>query len=160
MQPFFAAMLGVVFAGAALVFRQIIGRPLAQFLSAIHAEHVVELQVAKATNQAAAHYEDDLSEVMRAYNSLMDTNAQQTQALDQAIEKLRDNEKHLVNAARRDPLTGLGNRLALEEALERAVARAALGARWPCVALGPEPIQTHQRYARTCHRRRSAQDSS
>ena len=37
---------------------------------------------------------------------------------------MRNNEKHLVNAARRDQLTGLGNRLALEEALDRAIDRA------------------------------------
>lgn len=76
----FLAILGVVFAGAALVFRKIIGRPLAQFLSAIHTEKLVELPFGRAAHQAPAHYEDELSEVMRAYNSLMDTNAQQTLA--------------------------------------------------------------------------------
>lgn len=51
-------------------------------------------------------------------------NDRQLRQLADAVEKLRDNEKTLMQLARRDPLTGLGNRLTLEEELERAVLRA------------------------------------
>lgn len=51
-------------------------------------------------------------------------NDRQLQRLADAVNKLRDNEKTLMWLARRDPLTGLGNRLTLEEELERAILRA------------------------------------
>ncbi len=119
----FVLVLGLLFVGAALIFRQIIGRPLAQLLDAIHAHRRVDVPTCPLTLASNAPFEDELSEVVHAYNGLVDTNARQTQELAQAIQKLRQNEKHLVHAARQDPLTGLGNRLALEEALSSAIAR-------------------------------------
>lgn len=46
---------------------------------------------------------------------------QHTRALDRAITQLRDNEQALQHRARHDPLTGLGNRVVLEEALGHAL---------------------------------------
>lgn len=46
-----------------------------------------------------------------------------SQQLADAIDQLQTNEKTLLQLARRDPLTGLGNRTALEEALTQALHR-------------------------------------
>lgn len=51
-------------------------------------------------------------------------NASHRHQLATVIDKLRENEKTLMRIARRDPLTGLGNRIVLDEELERAVLRA------------------------------------
>lgn len=51
-------------------------------------------------------------------------NGSHTRQLAAARDQLLDNERALMRTARRDPLTGLGNRIALEEELLRAVARA------------------------------------
>lgn len=51
-------------------------------------------------------------------------NDSHTRELAAVINKLRDNEKALMEIARRDPLTGLGNRIVLEEELSRAILRA------------------------------------
>lgn len=51
-------------------------------------------------------------------------NGSYTRQLAAARDQLLDNERALMRTARRDPLTGLGNRIALEEELLRAVARA------------------------------------
>lgn len=51
-------------------------------------------------------------------------NANRQQQLATVIDRLRENEKTLMRIARRDPLTDLGNRIVLDEELERAVLRA------------------------------------
>lgn len=71
-----------------------------------------------------------------------------TRALDSAIEQLRNNESELRRLARHDPLTGLGNRVVLEENLAQAVQRAVDGGRHGYVLLldldGFKPINdTH-----------------
>lgn len=52
---------------------------------------------------------------------------QHTRTLDRAIVQLRDSERELQHRARHDPLTGLGNRVVLEEALAHALAHAQAG---------------------------------
>lgn len=52
---------------------------------------------------------------------------QHTRTLDRAIVQLRDSERALQHRARHDPLTGLGNRVVLEEALGHALAHAQAG---------------------------------
>lgn len=49
---------------------------------------------------------------------------QRTYELEQANLKLQESEMALAKAARQDPLTGLGNRMALDNDLEAAIARA------------------------------------
>ena len=120
----FLAMLSVVLLGAALVFRRIIGQPLARFLAAIHAQQPIGAHAQAPGGRVAPGRNDELSDVMHAYDDLMAANERQHRALAEAIDQLRSNEKQLMHTARHDPLTGLGNRLVLEEALDRAVARA------------------------------------
>ena len=95
----FGAMLAVVLVGAALVFRSIIGRPLARFRQAILAH--------RAVHEGApppGRFIDELTDVTHAYDELV---------------------HELQRLARHDPLTGLGNRVVLEEHLARAIDHAA-----------------------------------
>jgi diguanylate cyclase (GGDEF)-like protein len=119
----FGAMLAVVLIGAALVFRKIIGTPLAHFLSAIHAHQRTNPQVLAALT-AHGTRQDELTDVMQAYDQLMDDKERNMQALAAAVGQLRANETQLMHMARNDPLTGLGNRVVLEEVLGRAILRA------------------------------------
>ncbi|GAD21442.1 GGDEF domain-containing protein [Acidovorax sp. MR-S7] len=94
----FGAMLAVVLAGAALVFRSIIGRPLARFREAILAHRPVHEDA-----PAPARFADELTDVTHAYDELV---------------------RELRRLARHDPLTDLGNRVVLEEHLASAIERA------------------------------------
>lgn len=95
----FGVVLAVVLAGAVLVFRRIIGRPLAHFRQAILAHHTVHDH-----GPPPSRVTDELDDVTRAYDELVHT---------------------LQRLARHDPLTGLGNRMLLEERLGHALERAA-----------------------------------
>ena len=95
----FGVVLAVVLAGAVLVFRRIIGRPLTHFRQAILAHHTVHDH-----NPPPSRVADELDDVTRAYDELVHT---------------------LQRLARHDPLTGLGNRMLLEERLGHALERAA-----------------------------------
>ncbi len=92
----FLSMLAVVLACALWTFKRTIGQPLLQLCQAMHRH--------QALDPIPADWADEISEVTRTYNT--------------QLQKLR-------RQARRDPLTGLGNRLLLEERLGR-VKRAGL----------------------------------
>lgn len=94
----FGAMLTVVLVGAALVFRRIIGRPLDRFRQAILEHRTVHEDAAPR-----GRFVDELTDVTQAYDGLV---------------------HELQRLARHDPLTGLGNRMVLEERLADAVERA------------------------------------
>lgn len=111
----FLILLAVMTGGALLVFRRIITQPLAHFLAAIRTG-INGGSGSPALSEAIQRHNDELGEVMQAYDQLM-------QDLARVIDKLRQNEKTLLESARRDPLTGLGNRLVLEEALDQALRR-------------------------------------
>ena len=102
----FGAMLAAMLVGAALVFRSIIGRPLARFREAILAHRAVH----EGLEAPPPRFADELTDVTQAYDALL---------------------RELRRLARRDPLTDLGNRTdlsnrtVLEEHLANAIGRAA-----------------------------------
>ncbi|ENO86916.1 sensor domain-containing diguanylate cyclase [Thauera linaloolentis] len=122
----FSALFGVLLGGTLLIFRRMISEPLARFQAAIRAS-AGSGDLAPLEEEMHRH-NDELGDVMRAYDELMIK-------LASVIGQLRDNETVLQEAARRDPLTGLGNRLALEEELTRALARARRSGEPGCVLL-------------------------
>lgn len=105
-----SAMAIAIALGSMLAFRIIINRPLSAFRSAINAhipardcsELIASLPLAKRN--------DELTDVVKAYDILMD--------------KLFEQKQALLQQAREDPLTGLGNRMVLEDALYASVQRA------------------------------------
>ncbi|NYT25347.1 diguanylate cyclase [Alcaligenaceae bacterium] len=88
----FLSMLIAVLAGALWVFERTIGKPLEQLRRAMH-DH-------EALDPVPAGWTAEITEVTQTYNAQLQT---------------------LRNQARRDMLTGLGNRLKLEEELDRAI---------------------------------------
>ena len=113
----FFVMLGVMMAGAILVFRRTISQRLARFQAAIHTGVDFVGEDSPRLDDEIRKHNDELGDVMYAYDELMTE-------LASVIDKLRDNEQMLMEIARLDPLTKLGNRLVLEEELASAVARA------------------------------------
>ncbi len=91
----FLSMLAAVLAGALWTFERTIGKPLMQLRQAMH-KH-------EALKPIPADWTVELTEVTQTYNT--------------QLQKLR-------NQARHDVLTGLGNRLKLEEDLSHAIRRA------------------------------------
>lgn len=91
----FAAMLVAMLAGAAWAFGRIIGRPLEQLRQAMRSH--AEL------SPIPEHWAEELSEITYAYNN--------------QVHELRQQ-------ARQDRLTGLGNRILLEERMQQALQRA------------------------------------
>lgn len=85
----FLSMLAVVLACTLWTFRRIIGAPLLQLCQAMHRQ--------QALDPIPDDWADEISEVTRTYNTQL---------------------QELRHQARHDPLTGLGNRLRLEERLE------------------------------------------
>ncbi|MDN5843883.1 MAG: diguanylate cyclase [Alcaligenaceae bacterium] len=76
------------------------------------------------------HWSDDEKAFLQTIADMIGAfleNTDHRQQLASAIDQLRDNEKALMLMARSDPLTGLGNRIVLEEELERSVLRAQRG---------------------------------
>ena len=86
----FLSMLAVVLACALWTFRRTIGTPLQQLCQAMRHHQPLD--------PVPAGWADEISEVTRTYNAQL---------------------QELRSQARRDPLTGLGNRLLLQERLER-----------------------------------------
>lgn len=86
----FLSMLAVVLACALWTFRRTIGEPLLQLCQAMHRH--------QALAPIPADWADEISEVTQTYNTQL---------------------QELRRQARHDPLTGLGNRLLLEERLDR-----------------------------------------
>lgn len=96
--------------GSMLAFRIIISRPLTAFRSAINANIPARNCEALLTSLPLTKRNDELTDVVKAYDALMD--------------KLSAQKDALVQQARQDALTGLGNRTVLEEALQSAMHRA------------------------------------
>src|SRR5690606_29883023 len=91
----FLSTLGAVVAGALWTFERTVGTPLSQLRRAMH-KH-------EALDPIPATWTTELTEVTQTYN---------------------DQLRELRSQARHDPLTGLGNRLKLEEELSRAIRQA------------------------------------
>ncbi|WP_418647640.1 diguanylate cyclase domain-containing protein [Thauera butanivorans] len=124
----FFVMLGVMMVGAILVFRRTISQPLARFQAAIRTGVGFGGDDLPRLDDEIRKHNDELGDVMRAYDELM-------VELASVIDRLRDNERALMEIARLDPLTKLGNRLVLEEELSGAVARAERQQTIGCVML-------------------------
>ncbi|MGB6243288.1 MAG: GGDEF domain-containing protein [Castellaniella sp.] len=88
----FLSMLAAVLAGALWIFNRTIGQPLLQLRQAMRKHQTLE--------PIPVHWTEELTEVTQTYNTQL---------------------QELRRQARRDPLTGLGNRLLLEEHLDRAI---------------------------------------
>lgn len=143
-----AVLLGVMLAGTLLVFRRIISRPLDRFRAAIRSGIESSGGDTPRLSDQIRQHNDELGDVMQAYDELMTE-------LARVIDQLRDNEQALMLAARRDPLTGLGNRLVLEEELGHTILRAERQRAQGCVLLidldGFKPINdTHGHAAGDC----------
>lgn len=91
----FLSILAAVLASALWTFKRTIGKPLKQLRQAMHQHETVD--------PVPENWTVELTEVTETYNT--------------QLEKLRSQARH-------DPLTGLGNRLKLEEDLGRAIRRA------------------------------------
>lgn len=111
--------LSMVVAAALLVFRRIISAPLQRFQQAIDSSKTTEGNLTLLETEMHRH-NNELGDVMRGYDELM-------LQLDLVISELREKKDELQLLAHRDPLTGLGNRLELEDALERGLARVRRG---------------------------------
>lgn len=96
--------------GSMMSFRSIIGRPLRAFCSAINTQTLARECEALNTSLSLLERNDELTDVVKAYDVLLD--------------QLLEQKKKLQMQARRDPLTGLGNRMVLEEELTSAIQRA------------------------------------
>lgn len=105
-----AAMAISMALGSMLAFRIIISRPLTAFRTAINAHIPARDCEALIVTLPLSKRNDELTDVVKAYDMLMD--------------KLHEQKEKLLLQARRDPLTGLGNRIVLEEALRASVRRA------------------------------------
>ncbi|MFA5664085.1 GGDEF domain-containing protein [Castellaniella sp.] len=91
----FFSMLVAALASALWTIQHTVGRPLEQLRQAMRQHHELE--------PIPAEWAEELTEVTQTYNAQV---------------------KELRSQARHDPLTGLGNRLLLEEHLQRAIRRA------------------------------------
>lgn len=105
-----ATMAIAIALGSMLAFRIIISRPLTAFRSAINAHIPARDCEELISSLPLAKRNDELTDVVKAYDLLMD--------------KLSEQKKALLQQARQDALTGLGNRMVLEEALQAAMHRA------------------------------------
>ncbi len=105
-----AAMAVSIALGSMLAFRIIISRPLTAFRAAINARIPARDCEALIMTLPLSKRNDELTDVVKAYDVLMD--------------KLLEQKQRLLLQARKDPLTGLGNRIVLEEALNASVQRA------------------------------------
>lgn len=92
----FASMLATMLAGAAWAFGRIIGVPLEQLRKA--------MRMHAELDPIPAHWAEELHEIAQAYNT--------------QVQELRHQARH-------DGLTGLGNRILLEEQMQQALHRAA-----------------------------------
>lgn len=110
-----ALMVTVMMVGALITFRQIVSTPVGRFRDA------VSRQIGNQVTTPVFDYShnDEFGDLVDAYANLM-------VELASVIEKLRNNEKALLQVVRVEPLTGLGNRIVLEEELSFAVALALL----------------------------------
>lgn len=78
----------------------------------------------QANLEALAAKQQTVETLQRSERLLEQRVAERTHELAEANASLRDNEQTLLQMARQDALTGLANRIALDEELERAVKRA------------------------------------
>lgn len=104
-----AAMAIAITLGSMLAFRIIISRPLTAFRTAINAHIPARDCNELTTTLSLAKRNDELTDVVKAYDVLMD--------------KLFEQKQALLQQAREDPLTGLGNRMVLEDALHSSIQR-------------------------------------
>lgn len=105
------SMLGI----ALLVFRRLISQPLQHFQAVIE-QNKNRAERVLASTSAGPVQNNELGQVMGAYDDLM-------QELYEVISQLKEQQAALHAMAHSDSLTGLGNRLVLEEVLARALAR-------------------------------------
>jgi len=110
-----ALMIMVMMAGALMAFRQIVSTPVGRFRNAVSRQ--IGNEVAAPLSDYSRN--DEFGDLVDVYSSLMEE-------LATVIDKLRSNEKALMQVVRVEPLTGLGNRIVLEEELSFAVALALL----------------------------------
>ena len=108
-----ALMIMVMMLGALIAFRQVVSTPVGRFRDA------VSRQIGNEVAAPLSDYNrnDEFGDLVDVYSNLMTE-------LATVIGKLRNNEKALMQVVRVDSLTGLGNRIVLEEDLSFAVALA------------------------------------
>lgn len=146
----FASMLAVVLLGAALVFRTLIGRPLARFRQAIRAQRTVRSHA----DAADSPRNDELSDVIHSYDTLLEE-------LDSRFAR----QSTLAHCARSLLATAAGQQNPLPEVLDEVLRTThadriylvehtavtdsvweahptvVAGAPWPAPALAPSPSQ-------------------
>jgi|GEM_PF-6524270 len=110
-----ALMIMVMMVGALMAFRRIVSTPVGRFRNAVSRQ--IGNEVAAPLSDYSRN--DEFGDLVDVYSSLMEE-------LSTVIDKLRNNEKALMQVVRVEPLTGLGNRIVLEEELSFAVALALL----------------------------------
>lgn len=117
------SMLGITL----LTFRRLISKPLQRFQLIIE-QNKSRTDSPLAGASAASTKDNELGQVMHAYDDLM-------QELDELINQLKQQQATLHDMAHTDSLTGLGNRLALEAELTRALVRSHRHGQKGCVLL-------------------------
>lgn len=86
--------------------------------------NIMRREKEQANSEALAIKQQMVEALQRSERLLEQRVAERTHELAEANACLRDNEETLLQMARQDALTGLANRIALDEELERAVKRA------------------------------------
>lgn len=153
----FVVILGVTLVGTLLVFRKIVGRPLRQFQAAIATGIHADGGAAPVPALPAEQRNDELGDVMHAYNGLMtELNARykRQQTLAQCARELLatapDNIPQLRDVLDRVRATVAADRLYLAE--HEAGADGRLQLRYTAVVGTPLPPQAAYRYSRYCER--------
>jgi diguanylate cyclase (GGDEF)-like protein len=86
--------------------------------------NVMRREKDRATEAALAAKHEMVETLRQSEQALEDRVADRTRTLEELNSRLRDKERELEHLARHDALTGLANRLFLNDRIERAVARA------------------------------------
>ncbi|TDQ37851.1 GGDEF domain-containing protein [Thiopseudomonas denitrificans] len=122
-----AALLASMLCITLLIFRRLISNPLQRFQIIIE-QNKNRTDSPLVSAGAAATQDNELGQVMHAYDDLM-------QELYDVITQLKQQQATLHDMAHTDSLTGLGNRLRLEDVLTRALARSHRSGQAGCVFL-------------------------
>lgn len=124
----FAILMGVMLIGALIVFRRTILMPLSRFQKVINTSSESNRSKSLMLEEEMQKRNDELGDVMQSFDDLM-------LKLASVIEQLRNNEAALKETARKDPLTGLGNRLVMDEEFTKVLARSQRSGQSGCVVL-------------------------
>ena len=143
-------------------------RPLRQHHRASHRQRLARRQIADELRRRACCAERDDGDVEQFYSQLSDGRCIAvtvqpmpdggTVTTHQDITEQRRSEAKIAHMALHDALTGLPNRVLLNERLEHALTRVKRGEMVACTSARSRPLQERQRHAGPSRRRQAAED--